>query len=514
MKFKSLLENILTEASKRDILISKLGVKDDQADALSKVAGPLSLFFAYKILEKYEVEYYRDLTPERKKVVISQKSAPERFALVNGSNSFTRERNKMRGIMDWVRVALGGNVKTYQQLSFDELYDESERWHESLGVGESKFDYNETNEIILDFRKNDEGYYWVNLGKTNCPDEAERMGHCASSRGNLYSLRSFKKIENNHTLNRSHLTASIDDDGNLLQLKGQKNSKPTNEYHKLIIPLFYLEKNDGNLLINGFGYEYNTENDFKISDLTTEEITKLYSERPALFSGRQEIKVLKNLGLVDSPKTEYKFTLTIPVKYASDYIRGELKDSVNDILMGDTWQYWDNYQHADWESSIQYHIDKENTQKIINMLRNSEGFDETLSLIDLIKECDDTEEIRSALRSATNDAEANDYESYLYKELESAFSEFGDVTSMNDEGVIIEVDLESLIESNNIDDEIVDEIADRCEKPNEINSQCMFEELLAEGYIEKARFDVDNRWYPSIDNNNFNDILNDRLNEI
>jgi hypothetical protein len=38
--------------------------------------------------------------------------------------------------------------------------------------------------------------------------------------------------------------------------------------------------------------------------------------------------------------------------------------------------------------------------------------------------------------------------------------------------------------------------------------------MLGDGYIEKARFDVDNRWYPSIDRNNFNEILNDRLDEI
>jgi hypothetical protein len=513
MKFKNLISSLLTEASKKDILTNKLGVKDDQAEILSRIAGPLSIFFAYKILEMYEEEYYK--TADKAKEIINRDkiSIQQRMGLVNGSNSFSRERDKMRGIMDWVRVALAGNVKPYQELTFKQLYDESERWHESLGVGDSKFDFNETNDVILDFRKGGEGYYWVDLGVGNCPDEAERMGHCASSRGKLYSLRSFRKIENDHTLNKSHLTASISDDGELLQLKGQKNSKPTNEYHKLIIPLFYFERDNGYFLINSFGYEYNSENDFKLEDLTTDEITKLYSERPALFSRRQEIKLLKSLGLVDSPKTDYKFTLTIPVKYASDYIRGELKDTVSDILMGDTWQYWDNYQYADWEASIQYHIDEENTQKIINMLRNSEGFDEDLSLVDLIKECDDTEEIRSALRTATNDAEANDYESYLYKELESAFQELGDVMSMNDEGVVIEVDLESLIASNNIDDETIDEIAERCED-NSSNAECMFEELFAEGYIDKPRFDVDNRWYPSIDNNNFNEILNDRLNEI
>lgn len=514
MKFKNLIGSLLIEASKKDVLINKLGIKESEANILSSIVGPLSVFFAYKILEKYEVEYYSDLTPERKKVVLNQKSAPERFALVNGSNSVSRERDKLRGVMDWVRVGLAGNIKAYQELTFIELYEESERWHESLGIGDSKIDYNEENDIILDYRKSDEGYYWVDLGTGNCPDEADRMGHCASTKGNLYSLRSFKKIENNHTLNKSHITASVDSDGNLLQLKGQKNSKPTNEYHVLILPLFYF-KDGEDYLINKIGYEYDSSRDFKISDLTTEEITNLYNDRPELFTTRQEIKTLKSLGLIEPSTLDYKFTLNIPLKNADDYVRGELKDTVQNILAGDTWQYWDNYEHADWKSSIEYHIDDANTQKIINMLRNSEGFDEELSLVDLIEECDDTDEIKGALKSATNDAEGSDYESYLYNELKSAYSEFGQVISMNDDGVVIEINLESLIDDNNIDDETMDEFIERCEDSNRYaDPECIFEELLSEGHIEKVRFDVDNRWYPSIDNGQFNEILNDRLNEI
>lgn len=514
MKFKALLETILTEASKKDVLIKKLGIKENEANILSAITGPLAVFFAYKILEKYEVDYYFDLTPERKKVVLAQKSAPERFALFNGSNSASNQRDRLRSIMDWVRVALNGNVNTYKELSFDDLYDESERWHESLGVGDSKIDYKEENNIVLDFRKNGEGYYWADLGTSNCPSEAERMGHCASTKGNLYSLRSFRKIENDHTLNKSHLTASVNY-GDLLQLKGQKNSKPTNEYHALILPLFYF-KDGEDYLINKIGYEYDSSRDFKISDLTTEEITKLYNDRPELFTTRQEIKTLKSLGLIEPTTLDYKFTLSIPLKNASDYVRGELKDTVQDILAGDTWQYWDNYQYADWEASIQYHIDEDNSRKIVDMLRNTEGFDETLSLTDLIKECgDDADEIISALKTATNDAEAQDYESYLYDELKSAYSEFGEVTLMNDQGVVIEVDLESLMSTNKIDDEVIDEFIERCEDSNKYaDPECIFEELLSEGYIEKVRFDVDQRWYPSIDNNNFNEILNDRLNEI
>jgi hypothetical protein len=512
MKFKSLLENILTEASKKDILINKLKVKDDQAEALSRIAGPLSIFFAYKILEMYEEEYYD--TADRAKEIINRDkiSIQQRMGLVNGSNSFTRERDKMRGIMDWVRVALAGNIKSYQELSFKELYDESERWHESLGIGESKIDYNETKDIILDFRKNGVGYYWVNLGTGNCPDEAERMGHCASTRGVLYSLRSFKKIENDHTLNKSHLTASINESGSLLQLKGQKNSKPTSEYHSVILPLFYFKDEDG-YLIEDIGYEYASEKDFKISDLTEEEIKKLYQDRPELFKGRQEYKLLRSIGLVEPLKYGI-FTLTIYPKQAEDYVRGEYSNIVDDVLVGNTWQYWDNSEYADWKYAVENELNNDNILKIVDILKQKNpNITGSENLLELIEEYDEDDEIKNRIRWSVNDAEANDYEDYLYKNVKSAFEEYGEIISMNDEGIVISVDLETLISNNNISDEDMDEISERCDG-DDGDVECLFNELLGDGYIEKPRLDVDDRWYPDADRDNFNEILNDRLNEI
>ena len=49
MKFKNIVENLLIEASKTDTLVKKLGVNEYNAEALAKIAGPLSIFFAYKI---------------------------------------------------------------------------------------------------------------------------------------------------------------------------------------------------------------------------------------------------------------------------------------------------------------------------------------------------------------------------------------------------------------------------------------------------------------------------------
>ena len=56
MKFKNIVENLLIEASKTDTLVKKLGVNEYNAEALAKIAGPLSIFFAYKILEKYDID--------------------------------------------------------------------------------------------------------------------------------------------------------------------------------------------------------------------------------------------------------------------------------------------------------------------------------------------------------------------------------------------------------------------------------------------------------------------------
>lgn len=523
--FKNLLGDLLLEASKKDVLIKKLGVNEYNAEALSEIAGPLSVFFAYKILEKYEVDYYDNLTPERKKEVLSQKSAPDRFALVNGSNSFVNQRNKMRGIMDWVRVGLNGNINPYKNLTFDELYDESERWHESLGVGESKIDYKETHDIIIDFRNKGIGFYWVSLGKTQCPDEAERMGHCARSSGILYSLREYKEAPNNHTFNKSYLTASIDGDGILLQLKGQKNSKPDSEYHPYILALLKYKGND-EYLIDGFGYEYDSKNDFKLSDLTDEEIKKLYEERPELFNSRQNKKLLQSLGLIEKPKRENVFVLSMSPNEVQDFIDGSWVirrgtrtdgrkyeiDLFETILSGDMWDIWQNYD-ADWSYAVDS-ISKENEQKIIEILKKyaGENFDPSLSLSEALEEYDDDNNVRIAISSAVNDAEANEYHNYLYKELKSALEEYGKVIRMDDEKVQVEIDLDNHIDD--VDEETLDDAYERCEDHDGYSDpNCVFQELLG-NYIDKPEVSPDDRWTPWGNDNDFNENLKWRLDEV
>ena len=72
----------------------------------------------------------------------------------------------------------------------------------------------------------DDGSYWYNLDVSNCPVEAERMGHCGGdSRGTLVSLRR-KKSKRRQSSSYVTMTWS---DNTLYQIKGRANDAPPME---------------------------------------------------------------------------------------------------------------------------------------------------------------------------------------------------------------------------------------------------------------------------------------------
>jgi hypothetical protein len=523
VNFKNILESVLLEASKVDVLINKFGVNSYNAEALAEIAGPLTIFLANKILQYYEKDYYENGVPPK------DRSLQDRFALVNGSNSFVTERNKVRSIMDWFRVGLNGNIKTYENLSFYELYRKSVEWHDSLSIGDSKIDYDEKNKILLKFEKGDSTFYWVDLATNTCSEEAERMGHCARSSGQLYSFREYKKIPGGeHTLNRSYLTASIQD-GSLLQLKGVKNSKPDDKFHDYILPLFSLyNKEEGHFLITEFGYEYDSKNDFKLSDLTKEQITDLYEKRKDLFHGRKEQKLLQQLGLIETPARNVEFTLFIKPNQIEDYVKGgwtvsKRKNSAGNtisvdifetILSGDIWDLWNSdFYDNDWHNVIDYYINDENGEFIWQLVRKFAGdnvIDDSVSLTSAIEEYDTNEVIIDTLRRSVSDAEANSYYDYLHDALKECLEKYGEVITMNDDGVEIQINLDAIISEFEVDDENLDDYYEACDD----DPSCVFSEIMGYYYEDKPKFDLDDRWTPDIDRVNFNDILKDNLNEI
>jgi hypothetical protein len=94
----------------------------------------------------------------------------------------------------------------------------------------------------------------------------------------------------------------------------------------------------------------------------------------------------------------------------------------------------------------------------------------------------------------------------LYKTLKEATEELGEVTQFNDEGVVINIDMEKYL--NDLDDGWYEDYMERCDD----DLRCVFGEMIG-NEIDKPKFSIDDRWYPSIDGGNFNDMLSDYLSD-
>jgi hypothetical protein len=363
-----LREGLIVEASKKDTLINKLGFDENSAEILDRLCGPLSVWMGNKIIDYYMTYYGRmtqELSPAELRKVTIQKMADDRRV--------NNERQTITSIMDWVRVGLNGNLGSNKELTFQKLFDASKEWHDELEVGSGDINYVEENPIILDFRDaNGNGFYWADLQTSSSKEECDRMGHCGtSSAGRIYSLRQVTQLNEKYKLNKSVLTAAIGTDGIVYQMKGGKNSKPEEKYHQYIYPLLFL-KNGDDYFINGFGSEYDSASDFKLTDFSDDVIGEIFAKRPELFNKRSLKKKLFKMGLIDNLPEEY-VSIEISPDRVDRYIDGDYtvrKERSNvygegrsigvfeTILAGDTWDLWDNYD-ADWKAALQYHADSD-----------------------------------------------------------------------------------------------------------------------------------------------------------
>jgi len=533
-------DELLLEASKLKILTDKEGLDKDQAQLLDELCGGLAVW----MLDR--VKNYLKVVNGAISIVKDEKQGAElnKFIIdeINNSSYISRYRQTIIGIMDWIRVGLDGNVKPFKNLQLDELAKKSKEWHDSLGLGEGDINYKEEHPIIKDFRdENGNGFYWADLETKNSPEECDRMGHCGrSSYGYLYSLRETKPINAKFKINKSHLTAAIGADGIMYQLKGPKNSKPKEEFHQYILPLFYVlgggdEEED--YLVQGFGTEYASQQDFKLTDLPDEVIRNLYQNRPELFEGRSMQRKLVDMGIIEKPTINYNITLEIDPDDVGRYVDGDYvyrryKKKVTSpggqeydktvevtmfeiILAGETFDLYYNDSN-DWQSSLNYHVDDKNEKRIREILfQYAMRENDNLTMDDLndmdteslIEEYDDNYYVASAINNATSNAEADDYSNYLYGLLKDALQEYGTIEKMDDTGVILHINTEPFLDQ--IHDDYLDEYMERCDD----DIECTFKEIVMEGDIDKPKWDPDDRWYPSVDNSNFNEMLSDYLHD-
>ena len=558
----------LLNESKKEILMDKLGLKKELAEVFDEVGKKLSVWLANKFLK-----YYYELG-----MSMAEPNVPKKDILdwarhqINQDHGASNMRMFLSSIMDYIVVGLNRDKSSLEDLPMfkikqgePNIYDKSKEWHEQLNVGSGKFNYIEKNPIIIDFRdENGNGYYWADLETNNSKEECERMGHCGrSSSGSLYSLRSYKLTpDGKYKVNNSHLTASIGNDGIMYQLKGPKNSKPKGEYHQYILPLFNLEDENGDYLIQGFGKEYASQQDFKLEDLPIETLKELYEIRPDIFKSRGLKNKMAELGIeIEVEPLESYFDFHVDFEYIRHYIKNdeviayiEQSGSYNSweqeiflsqaVLQGnhvDELYQWidENFSQPEYEEPHLEKILKENVYRglqshIIRLLKMMNPTEEELKQLEelekiteyslyiqklafLIREIDYDNLIIDAIYEVYRDSyRENNYGDIidkLHNSLMDALGEYGEV-SVNKWGINLSGDLTNLVD---MDDPRVIKVYEDYENNNdgEIYMDGIISSLLDNRILTMPRWERDNFEIKyEINNDSFNNQLNGNLNYI
>ena len=457
MKLINVTKSLILEASAKDVLVNKLKLSDKAADFFVDKCGKLAIIMANKLIERI--------------VKNNQKNTNE-LAVNLLSNDYRVFSQSLVSIMDWIRVGLNGNLGTHKNDDYQTLVRESKKWHDELEVGSGIYNYEEDEDnIVIDFRdKNGMGFYWVDLMTSTCNDEQKRMGHCASTRGDtLYSLRETRRINDKFTINKSHLTAAIEEQSEgfkILQLKGQKNSKPAEKYHQYIAKLLI----SPTVNIVGFGSEYDSASDFKLSDLN-DDLFKLVMKNNEKLFGTIALYSAYKKGLIDKePQVVFDIFITRDEMY--QYVNSDDYDSRRRLKSGmikninfienffengldyfdlfHDWKDFTYYANSELEDKIEEYLIN-NFKDAINDLNEENDNDEyfqDLKLVDKIKELD-IDDLTNVIRDSMDRAYESAYYDEVHKSIEKALSDYGEVLQLNYEGASIRVNLLSF--KDNID---------------------------------------------------------------
>jgi len=525
----------------KEIIMNKIGWSEPVADYFVGKSEKFAVWLADSIL-KEELEI-KNLT--KGKLFNTQHNG---VGYINAAYG-----QVIRGIIDWLQHPLT-EKQNLRNLTLREAVSKADQWHNELTVLGGDIDFVEPKEniIIKQYPKNDEGvtYYWVLIPSNFCSLESSRMGHCGrTGYGNkLISLRSNKPYGKGHTISDSHVTiAYSESDGIFYQVKGKKNNKPAEKYHPYIFDLivYLLENSDNSENLSGFGgfgSEYGHSEDYGFEDMTEkqlkeifdidsslfkaddlfkmlndgvitkDELEKIYKNKPELFSSIKSKVNLFDYGITES-KPSFVVKIEEECKYVSDLLRidRDTRDSiVEDILCGDMFDYISSsdYYYDNVDDLIDY-LDSKNEEEIINEIVRITGLEKSVVeengiehyLTNEDEDFSDTdfENIKMALSRAAQDAEQSDFHNYLYKELKSSLSELGEVVSLNDEGVVLEINLQDYL--------TIDEISQYAENLDSDDLKNIFSEALSDGSIEKPYFGIDSRYSPSFNKQEFNEIL-------
>lgn len=264
MRFKSIIESVLVEAKKQETIQKVFGLSPQWSDEFVSLNEKLSIWAANTFIN----DLTKKLRKEKDYVVASlNKKTP-----ATNSVWLTEYKPRYIYIFDWLRNVANAQNLNLKTLSYQEAFDQAEEWHDSLEAQKSN-NYQEQNEVVIDYRVDGVGFYWANLNTSTCEEEKARMGHCGSKYGTtLFSLR---RIHPNGD-GESYVTLARSPEGIVSEVHGKRNSKPKQIYRQYIIDFLLNNKYPvKGLTLQGV---YRPEENFQLEDLTKEELKMLFDK--------------------------------------------------------------------------------------------------------------------------------------------------------------------------------------------------------------------------------------------
>ncbi len=400
----------LLEVDKRSVIINKIGLPKFIADWAHELDNKRSLWIVNTFLDEFSEKYGTGpLTGLKTKEEVSEPIAGLAKEMMAELDP------KYKAIVKWMKQeGSKGSLPNIEQKKLDDVYEMTfESENDPAG------------EVVLKYGN---GYYWINLGDSDCPEEAEAMGHCGRAydrKASLYSLRDKNR--------KSHITIEFNaDSGVVRQIKGKANSKPKKEYHEYIVD--FLIKMPVESL------ELNDNIDLQVSDLSEELQEKLKEEKPDLKAAGTlfglirdnedgQIDIREEDWDVSGGSLEYEFTNYSIIGYAdslkellealnverwakhNDSTKGMVDVDFDDI---DPPNLLENLNNPD--SSLDIELDTENFSKLRTLMKDMfpeliarmerKYDDEQLpfQLIDLCKKSEDFSEIWTAFTTSAKEA--------------------------------------------------------------------------------------------------------------
>jgi hypothetical protein len=266
-------QRLILEADKRGVIMNSLGFNQAWADTFHRISDKVSVWIADAFLKEMlqEIPKLSEMDDAEHRAIV--------IRTINGQSpqnerTWLEMMPQFRYIMDWLRGSNGTvNLRNY---NYRNALEAATEWHNSLRA-EVQINFNETNEVFLDYRDSRGiGFYWANLGTRECSDEKARMGHCGrASHGILLSLREITPDGNGE----SHVTIDYDQ-GILYDFHGRGNSKPSSRYHRYIVDFLKNTRYPVNKLSSSGVHRY--QDNFHLADLTDEQRRDVYASNPSL----------------------------------------------------------------------------------------------------------------------------------------------------------------------------------------------------------------------------------------